>query len=110
MPQFSLRSCRWLVLTVLCFAPPRLALGQEPPGAAASPARNLSVHEVEELLDEAIDVAPFRREMTFKDSLAVLKKVLAGRNKALPIAVDAHSFMEEDPDAEDLHDTMVKVD
>jgi hypothetical protein len=82
------------------------------PAAAQAPkptAKPYSLPELQALMLEPIDTAPFQTARPLSQVFESLREILKRRGKDLPLHTDREAFREENPDAPDVLDTEVKL-
>jgi hypothetical protein len=106
------------VLILLFVAAP---LGAQPPAEKPLPAQGkqtvgakvgkkaLASRDLLQLLDEPLDTAPFRAEMTLDLMLKKFSETLSARGEEVTFFVDASAFKEAYPDAPELLEFLVKL-
>jgi len=76
--------------------------------AAKSDKKDPTARELLRCLEEKIEVKPYQSGMTLKEVLKKFTETFAAKGKELPLFVDTQAFLEENPDAPDVYDTLVK--
>lgn len=83
---------------------PKPAPAQDNPDPKVQDANSL-----QRVLAERIDTKDFQEPQNFKTFLERLEKLLAARGLNLQVSVDSNAFKEDNPDAPDVWETLVKL-
>jgi hypothetical protein len=94
-----------LAVTLL-FMSPVLSAQETPDGKK----NGVSVRELPTLLAESMEAKDFQNSLTLKDALTAMQAVYRKKGKELPIQTDSLAFREENAEAPDVLETLVKVE